>query len=53
MADLDVNKIRDSMVAVAYEAGKMMLRADVFAADPDTKLNCALSYYITDKYLLY
>ena len=42
MADLDLQAVHDEMVAVAYEAGRMMLAADPARLDTHTKLNCAL-----------
>lgn len=40
MADLDLQKVHDEMVSVAYEAGKMILAANPGSIDTDTKLNC-------------
>ncbi|QUC16693.1 uncharacterized protein UV8b_00934 [Ustilaginoidea virens] len=39
MADLDLQAVHDEMVAVAYEAGRMMLAADPARLDTHTKLN--------------
>ena len=43
MADLDLEVVRDTMIAVAYEAGAMMLAANPADIDQGTKLNCKLS----------
>ncbi|KAG5957058.1 hypothetical protein E4U58_006301 [Claviceps cyperi] len=39
MADLDLEAVRDEMVAVAYEAGRMILAANPADLDTGTKLN--------------
>jgi hypothetical protein len=40
MTDLDLQAIHDEMVAIAYEAGAMMLKANPADIDTGTKLNC-------------
>lgn len=40
MADLDLQEIHDTLVSIAFEAGRMMLAADPSAISTDTKLNC-------------
>lgn len=40
MADLDLQAIHDEMIAVAYEAGRMILAANPAELDTGTKLNC-------------
>lgn len=40
MMDLDLEAVRDEMVAVAYEAGRMILAANPADLDTGTKLNC-------------
>lgn len=40
MADLDLQAIHDEMIAVAYDAGAMMLAANPADIDTGTKLNC-------------
>jgi myo-inositol-1(or 4)-monophosphatase len=40
MAELDLEAVRDTMIAVAYEAGVMMLAANPADIDQGTKLNC-------------
>lgn len=40
MADLDLQAVHDVMVAVAYEAGHMILAANPADIDTGTKLNC-------------
>ena len=42
MADLDLQEIHDTMVAVAREAGRMILEANPTDIDTGTKLNCKL-----------
>lgn len=42
MASVDLEAVRDVLVSVAYEAGKMMLAANPAELDKDTKLNCTL-----------
>jgi myo-inositol-1(or 4)-monophosphatase len=39
MADIDLQAVRDEMIATAYEAGKMMLAANPADLATDTKLN--------------
>lgn len=40
MADLDLQAVHDEMVAIAYEAGRMILSANPADLDTGTKLNC-------------
>lgn len=40
MASLDLQAVHDEMVAVAYEAGRMILAANPVDLDTGTKLNC-------------
>lgn len=40
MADLNLQEIHDALVAIAYEAGKMILAANPSDIDQGTKLNC-------------
>lgn len=40
MADLDLNRIRDVMVSVAYDAGVVILNSNPASIGTDTKLNC-------------
>ena len=40
MTELDLRAVHDEMVAVAYEAGKMILAANPADLDTGTKLNC-------------
>jgi hypothetical protein len=40
MADLDLQAVHDEMVAIAYEAGRMILAANPADLDTGTKLNC-------------
>lgn len=40
MTNLDLEAVRDEMVAVAYEAGRMILAANPADLDTGTKLNC-------------
>lgn len=42
MADLNLEEIRDTLVTVAYEAGRMILSANPTDIATDTKLNCQL-----------
>lgn len=42
MADLNLQEIRDCLVAVAHEAGKMIMAANPQDLDTGTKLNCRL-----------
>ncbi|KAG6005847.1 hypothetical protein E4U21_007555 [Claviceps maximensis] len=39
-AALDLDAVRDEMVNVAYEAGRMILAANPADLDTGTKLNC-------------
>lgn len=41
MAHPNLEAVRDEMVAVAYEAGRMILAANPASIDTGTKLNCA------------
>lgn len=40
MADLNLQEIQDTLIAVAHEAGRMMLAANPTDIDKGTKLNC-------------
>ena len=40
MADLNLQEIHDTMIAVAYEAGRMILEANPTDISTGTKLNC-------------
>lgn len=40
MADLDLQEIHDTLVSIAYEAGRMILNANPTDIDQGTKLNC-------------
>jgi myo-inositol-1(or 4)-monophosphatase len=40
MGDLNLNQIHDLLIAVAHEAGQMMLAANPADIDTGTKLNC-------------
>lgn len=40
MADLNLQEIHDTMIAVAHEAGRMILAANTADIDTGTKLNC-------------
>lgn len=46
MADLDLREIRDMLVSVAEEAGKMIMSANPADIDQDTKLNCELGHFL-------
>ena len=41
MADLDLKEIHDTLVSLAFDAGKMIMAADPRAISSGTKLNCA------------
>lgn len=43
MAEIDLQAVHDEMVAVAYQAGVMILAANPADIDTDTKLNCTTS----------
>lgn len=40
MPDLNLQEIHDSLVTIAFEAGQMILGANVNSISTDTKLNC-------------
>lgn len=40
MADINLQKIHDDLVAIAYEAGAMIMAANPNSISTDTKLNC-------------
>ena len=40
MADLNLQEIHDTMVAVAHEAGRMIMAANPTDINTGTKLNC-------------
>ena len=40
MADLNLQEIHDTLVSLAFAAGKMILAANPQDLDTDTKLNC-------------
>ena len=40
MADLNLTEIHDTLVELAFAAGKMILAANPQDLDTDTKLNC-------------
>ena len=40
MADLNLQEIHDTMIAVAYEAGRMIMEANPTDISTGTKLNC-------------
>lgn len=42
MADIDLQDVHDTLVAIAYEAGQMILNANPSDIDQGTKLNCKL-----------
>jgi len=39
MADINLTQVRDDLVALAFEAGRMILSANPSAASADTKIN--------------
>lgn len=40
MADINLKKIHDDLVAIAYEAGAMIMAANPNSISTGTKLNC-------------
>lgn len=40
MADINLQKIHDDLVAIAYEAGAMIMAANPNSISTGTKLNC-------------
>lgn len=40
MSDINLQEVHDNLVAIAFEAGRMMLAANVNSISTDTKLNC-------------
>jgi hypothetical protein len=42
MADLNLKEIHDTLVSLAFEAGKMIMSANPQDLDQGTKLNCML-----------
>jgi myo-inositol-1(or 4)-monophosphatase len=40
MAELDLQDIHDTLVSIAYDAGRMILSANPTDIDQGTKLNC-------------
>lgn len=40
MSDINLQEIQDNLVAIAFEAGRMILGANVNKISRDTKLNC-------------
>lgn len=40
MSDINLQKIHDDLVAIAYEAGAMITAADPNSVSTGTKLNC-------------
>jgi myo-inositol-1(or 4)-monophosphatase len=42
MADIDLQDVHDTLLAIAYEAGQMILDANPQDIDQGTKLNCKL-----------
>lgn len=39
MAEVDLQAVHDTLVSVAFEAGRMILAANPSATSPDTKMN--------------
>lgn len=39
MADVDLQQVHDTLVSVAFEAGRMILAANPSSIPPDTKMN--------------
>ena len=40
MADINLQEIHDNLLAIAFEAGRMILGANVNSISTGTKLNC-------------
>lgn len=40
MADINLQEVHDTMVAIAFDAGRMMFEADLGTIGKETKQNC-------------
>ena len=45
MADVDLQAVHDTLVSVAFEAGRMILGANTSSISTDTKMNGASTPY--------